>query len=613
MSKKMKTNETTKEINNIENNETKNEPNNQIVKVEKSLKETENIKKQEEEKTKNIEIENKDIKQDETATTTKQTEKTKTEKSSKQIEEKKYNNYEANIKSKKRSKKGIIAFSIILILILILALFSTIFSLANLNNIRIIDGVIVKGISLKGLTKEEAKAKLTEEFTKQYKSDIKLEYNDYSVIINGEQIKANYNIDELVEEAHKVGRSGDILQNNYEILQCLIDGKNIEPELEYEQTLLDNIISDINAKLPGKVTNYSYYIEDGKLIIIHGKEGVIAQSDSLKEKIINAIETSEKADNTIEIPVETSQPEAINIEKIHSEIYVEPQDAYYTTDPFTIYPHVEGVDFAITMEEAKNIISQPAEEYTIPLKYTTPEKTTNKIGTEAFPDLLSSFSTKYDASNKNRSTNLQLASNKINGTILLPGEEFSYNKVVGERTIAAGYKEAHIFSGGKVVDGLGGGICQISSTLYNTVLYANLEITERRNHQLPAGYVKNGLDATVVYGSIDFKFVNNRKYPIKIVSQVKNGVAKMDIYGVKEEVEYEVKLEPVVLSYTPYKTEYVTDTTLKPGQQVVVQNGANGCKTVTYKYLLLNGNIISKTEISRDTYKSIPKIVKVGP
>lgn len=578
MSEKGKNTEITEEITKTVENEQKKEPNNQIVKI----------------------IETEETKEEQ-----------KTEEKSAFEPAKKYNNYDENLKNK--SKKGIIALSIIIVLVLILALFSTIFSLSNLNNVRILDGVTVRDISLKGMTKEEATAMLTEKFNQQYKSDITLEYEDYSVIINGEQINANYNIEQIVEEAYNIGRDGDIFENNYAILDCLINGKEIQAKLTYDEKLLDDVVSDVSAKLPGGVTNYSYYIEDGNLIVTPGKEGVVAKADSLKEKVYIAIDTAKEEDNIINIPVEIKQPEAIDIEKIHAEIYVEPKDAYYTTEPFTIYPHVEGVDFGITLEEAQNILSQPAEEYTIPLKYTTPEKTTNQIGTEAFPDLLASFSTKYDASNKNRSTNLKLAAGKINGTILLPGEEFSYNKVVGERTIEAGYKEAHVFSGGKVTDGLGGGICQISTTLYNAALYANLEITERRNHNLPAGYVKNGLDATVVYGSIDFKFVNSRTYPIKIVAEVKNGVAKMDIYGVKEEVEYQVKLEPVVLSYTPYQTEYITDTSLASGQKVVKQNGSNGCKTVTYKYLLLNGNIISKTEISRDTYKSISKIVRVGP
>lgn len=582
-----------------------------MVEKEKNNKNTEEIVKIEEKKEKevekneipNIEIKNEIIAKEKKQETPKEDFKV--------VEEKQYNNYEANLN--KKSKKGIIAFSIIAILILILALFSTMFSLANLNNVRIIDGVTVKGISLKGLTKEEAKAKLTEEFTRELQSNITLTYKDYSSLINGEQIGASYDIDALVDEAHSIGRSGNILENNYTILKCLIEGENIEPQLNYDNQLLENVVDDVNAKLPEGVTQSAYYVEDGNLIITPGKEGVVSQEERLKELILTSIKTTTEDDNTLEVPVEIKQPEAIDIEKIHNEIYVEPKDAYFTTEPFTIYPHVEGVDFAITMEEAKKLVSQSAEEYTIPLKYTTPNITTNKIGTEAFPDLLSSFSTKYDASNKNRSTNLELAAGKINGTVLMPGEEFSFNKVVGERTIEAGYKEAHIYSGGKVVDGLAGGICQISSTLYDAVLYANLDVTSRKNHQLPAGYIKNGLDATVVYGSIDFKFVNSRKYPIKIVAEVKNGVAKIDIYGVKEEVEYEVRLEPVVLSYTPFKTQYITDTSLPSGKQVVQQNGTNGCKTVTYKYLLLNGNIISKTELSRDTYNPINKIVRVGP
>ncbi len=582
-----------------------------MVEKEKNNKNTEEIVKIEEKKEKevekneipNIEIKNEIIAKEKKQETPKEDFKV--------VEEKQYNNYEANLN--KKSKKGIIAFSIIAILILILALFSTMFSLANLNNVRIIDGVTVKGISLKGLTKEEAKAKLTEEFTRELQSNITLTYKDYSSLINGEQIGASYDIDALVDEAHSIGRSGNILENNYTILKCLIEGENIEPQLNYDNQLLENVVDDVNAKLPEGVTQSAYYVEDGNLIITPGKEGVVSQEERLKELILTSIKTTTEDDNTLEVPVEIKQPEAIDIEKIHNEIYVEPKDAYFTTEPFTIYPHVEGVDFAITMEEAQKLVSQSAEEYTIPLKYTTPNITTNKIGTEAFPDLLSSFSTKYDASNKNRSTNLELAAGKINGTVLMPGEEFSFNKVVGERTIEAGYKEAHIYSGGKVVDGLAGGICQISSTLYDAVLYANLDVTSRKNHQLPAGYIKNGLDATVVYGSIDFKFVNSRKYPIKIVAEVKNGVAKIDIYGVKEEVEYEVRLEPVVLSYTPFKTQYITDTSLPSGKQVVQQNGTNGCKTVTYKYLLLNGNIISKTELSRDTYNPINKIVRVGP
>ena len=264
------------------------------------------------------------------------------------------------------------------------------------------------------------------------------------------------------------------------------------------------------------------------------------------------------------------------------------------------------------MEEAKKLLEEEKQEYEIPLKYTSPEKTTHDIGTEAFPDLISRFSTKYDVTLRNRTTNLELASNKINGYVLLPGEEFSYNKVVGERTIAAGYKEAAMYSGGEVVDGLGGGICQISSTLYNVVVKANLEVTQRSNHQFVTSYVDAGKDATVVYGAIDFKFVNTRKYPIKITSTVKNGIVEMKIFGVKEEVEYDIEIETETLSYIPYSVKYIEDSKLNAGEEIVQQYGASGRKTKAYKVCRLNGAIVSKTLISTDTYSPMNKIIRRG-
>ena len=202
------------------------------------------------------------------------------------------------------------------------------------------------------------------------------------------------------------------------------------------------------------------------------------------------------------------------------------------------------------------------------------------IGTEAFPDLLSEFSTNYSVRDKDRTTNLQLAANKINGTVLMPGETFSYNKVVGERTIAAGYKEAPIYVSGEVVDGLGGGICQITSTLYNAVIYANLDIVERSNHQFVPSYVKASRDATVVYGAIDFKFKNNRNYPIKINCSVSGGIAKFQIFGLKQEDDYDVQI-----------SAYETGRT------------ATAIYSEAYKILKRNGKEVSRSLLSKDTYK----------
>ena len=138
----------------------------------------------------------------------------------------------------------------------------------------------------------------------------------------------------------------------------------------------------------------------------------------------------------------------------------------------------------------------------------------------------------------------------------MPGETFSFNDVVGERTIAAGYKNAAIFVNGQVEDGLAGGICQVSSTLYDAVVGANLQITERHNHSKLTSYLPGGKDATVVWGRYDFQFTNNRQYPIKIEMSVQNGVATAIIYGIKSSEEYEINIESQRVgtagSYTVY-------------------------------------------------------------
>src|SRR5574344_1927690 len=237
------------------------------------------------------------------------------------------------------------------------------------------------------------------------------------------------------------------------------------------------------------------------------------------------------------------------------------------------------------MEEAKNIISSSQEEYSIPLKVLYPKVTTNQIGTEAFPDILSDFSTSFATSNYNRSTNIILASREINGFVLMPGETFSYNQVVGQRTSAAGFKEAPAYSSGKVVQEIGGGICQVSSTLYNAVLYSNLEIVERSNHAFKPSYVKPGLDATVSWGGPDFKFKNNRNYPIKIVCDTSGKNVHMYIYGLKMDSDCKVVLDAKYLSTVAAQTVYQTDSSLAPGETKVIQSASNGCKTATYKLL----------------------------
>ena len=514
--------------------------------------------------------------------------------------------------NKENKKKSLIPIVIVSILIAILLIFSVIFSLININNENILNNVSIMGIDVSNMSIEEAKEAISEVINSKLEEDLTLKIDDYETSMNANQISAQFDIETAVSEAFNIGRDGNIITNNYGILSTWLFGRDIECSFNYSEEALDKKISDITAKLPGAVVQSSYYIEDEDLIIVKGTPGITIKNDELKLDILNKIQDINKKYEITTIPTEDVEPEEINLEQIRNEIYKEPQDAYIETNPTTVHTHVNGVDFAISMEEAQEIISEDKEEYVIPLKITVPEKTLADLGEEAFPDELATYSTRYDPTNRNRSNNLEISAEKINGTIVMPGETFSYNQVVGERTIAEGYKEAGAYAGGRVVQDVGGGICQTSSTLYNAVLLANLEIVDRSNHQFLTSYVPAGRDATVAWGAIDFQFKNTREYPIKIEASVENGVCTMSIYGIKEETEYEVVIQPVVLSYIPYSTIYEDDPTLEEGEEVVEQSGYTGCTSETYRIIKLNGEVISKTLLSKDTYDPMTRIIRRG-
>lgn len=511
---------------------------------------------------------------------------------------------------KESNKKIIIPIISIGIIILLIIIVSTIFAFININNTNIVNGVKIEGIDVSGLTKESANEKIDSIYNEKKQKDIILKYQDYDTTINPELLEVSYDTEKAVEEAINVGKNSNIIINNYNILFALIGKKNINVNLEINEDETNKTIQSIESSIPGAVIEPDYYREDDKLIITKGKEGLKIDNEKLIEKIKENLKNINSSEEFIEIPVINKTPEEIDIEKIHEDIYKEVQDAYYTKEPFTIHPEVEGVDFNI--EEAKALLQEDKEQYEIPLNITKPKVTTSQIGSEAFPDLLATYSTKYDGGNIDRTTNLRIACQKINDKVILPGETFSYNKTLGERSTATGYKYAKVYENGEVVDGIGGGICQISSTLYNSVLMSNLDIVERRNHQFVTSYTPAGRDATVVYGMTDFRFKNTRTYAVKIKASCSNGIATVSIYGIKEENEYTVSFSTKTISTIPYTVKYVDDNTLASGTEKVKQKGANGIITETYIIKSLNGKVVSSKLLSKDTYNAMQRIILRG-
>lgn len=514
-----------------------------------------------------------------------------------------------NVKVNKKTK---IVLIILVVSVCIIIFFSTIFAIFSSMNSKVISGISLQGINVSGLKKEEIESKFKEMIGNLEQKEIVLKYGEVENNINFTELDINYHVDKAIDEACNLGRGSNILKNNFDIIRTIILKRNIPILIDYNEEILDKKIDSIMATLPGAVQEYSYYIEDEELIITRGKSGITIDKDKLKKLINEEINSLESNIAIITIPVVNKEADQIDLEKIHSEIYKEAKDAYVTQEPLTVHPNVNGVNFAISMDEAKNLIQEDKEEYIIPLKITIADKTVSDLGEEAFPNTLGTFTTRYDASNKNRSNNISLASEKIDGTVIMPGEIFSYNQTVGKRTIDAGFKEAGAYAGGKVIQEVGGGICQVSSTLYNAVLYANLEIVDRSNHYFQTSYVDAGRDATVSWGTVDFKFRNNRQYPIKIEAVSKNGVTKISIKGIKEEKEYEVIIHSEITSIIQKTVKYEEDSSLDSSVEEVEQEGHNGCTSKTYKTLKLNGATVSTEEISTDYYHPLEKIIKKG-
>lgn len=497
-------------------------------------------------------------------------------------------------------------------IILFFCIFSTIFALINIGNNKIIEGVSINGISVSGLTSEAATQKLTDAFSKKLNSTLTLKYQDYnSEIIPAQDINANYDVSAAVQKAYSIGRSGNLIQNNYEILTSIVASKKVSVNLNYDSDKLNQYLNDISVELPGIVIQPSYYIENENLIIVNGTSGIELVQDKSKELIISNLETLSSS-SSIELPIQNIEPNQIDIDKIHDEIHTEPQNAYIIQEPFELNVGSSGTDFAVTIDEAKNLLNEPKEEYIIPLKITPPQVGVEDLGNDIFVHTLGSYSSTFNVYNYNRTTNVNIATQKINNVILLPGETFSYNKVVGERTFENGFKEASVYTSSGVVNGLGGGICQVSSTLYNAVLEANLEIVERRNHRYAVSYVPLGRDATVAYGSIDFRFKNNRAYPIKVIANTQNGTLYVYIKGIEEEVEYDVSITTKRLQTIPYTTKYIEDSSMDVGTQKQTQYGDNGYKYETYKTVSLNGNVVSSELISTDNYTPLTRVIRVG-
>lgn len=231
---------------------------------------------------------------------------------------------------------------------------------------------------------------------------------------------------------------------------------------------------------------------------------------------------------------------------------------------------------------------------------------------KAIDTLLARYTTPFNSGNRSRTHNLTLAAHAIDGVVLRQGGEFSYNDIVGPRVTERGYKNAIVFVRGKMEEGVGGGICQVSSTLYNSVLLAGLDVTARRPHSRTVPYVTPGRDATVAYGLQDFRFKNSNSSAVGLISTVKGSRLTVDIYGSAKDKK-NIEIFTSKAKYSPFGEKTITDASLSPGARKVVDKGSSGVSVIVYRKVTdASGKSVTEV-VSRDKYAAQARIVAVGP
>jgi vancomycin resistance protein YoaR len=273
-------------------------------------------------------------------------------------------------------------------------------------------------------------------------------------------------------------------------------------------------------------------------------------------------------------------------------------------------PEVAG--FEVDPQRLPEAVSEAIlADHKLELPLTEAEKHVSDEALASIKEVVSEFTTRFSAGNRPRSSNIRTAASKIDGVVLLPGEKFSFNETVGRRTLRAGFKLAGVYINGRHDTGVGGGICQVSTTLYNSALFANLAIRKRANHSLPVPYVPLGRDATVDYGNLDLVFENTYTTPIALSAHYLPGKLTFRVLGVKKP-GLTVKVAQTGHRAWGSSVQKIFDNRIPAGRTRVIKGGSTGHSVATYRYVYENGKLVRRERLGYSRYGGEPTIIAVG-
>ena len=370
----------------------------------------------------------------------------------------------------------------------------------------------------------------------------------------------------------------------------------------------DAALDALLERLDRDPVDAAYELGEDCLFITKARDGRSIGKEDLRQ----ALEHAEGSPVRVELTFTVLPAETLTIQEIYDATSGEMKNATYDAENDAIVPEQVGADFDTSAAQAALDAAEPGETVTIPAQVQLPTVTAEDLEEVLFRDVLGEAQTKVSGTAA-RKSNVQLSAAAINEYVLNPGETFSYNEAVGQRTAARGYKPAPAYVQGEAVDEIGGGICQTSSTLYLACLRSNLEITERYAHRYIPAYIPAGMDATVSWGGPDYKFTNDTDYPIKIVTTYASSKLTVKILGTNIDGTY-AKVTNEYISTTPYEVVYEDDPTLAPGTEQVKTTPYTGYKYKTYRHVYAaDGTLISSAYEATSDYKSRNKVILRGP
>lgn len=475
-----------------------------------------------------------------------------------------------------------------------------------------------------GMYKAYLKAKLSEY---RLDADTDLVFSEEDIIAQAQTIYEETYVDATASsisndpEAHTVtvtlgtpGRQIDVEVISAAVIEAFENMDFQAITADYQPVEIDLVaLWDLSREAAGEYTyapvDPTYYAdtEAHTIDLVMGTPGYSITANTIYTTAKEYVENGTYG--TVTMDMNEDLPADVDITPTYHELACDPIEPYYA------YGDVqEGISgYSLDWESAISEIMDASwgQALSIPMIETKPTRTAAEIRAVLFRDELGSYSSPHTA-NSGRTTNLILCCNAINGTVINPGEVFSFNGVVGERTAAKGYQSAIVYVGSESVSQLGGGICQVASTIYDAALYADMEILDRDCHMYFVTYVKGGLDATVYWGSQDFSFRNNTEYPIRINAYVSGGYVHISIDGTKTNDNY-VVLSSTCLSSTPYSVITKYDASLPAGYSSETTSPYTGYVYEAYQYVYSgDGTLLESNYLGKSHYAKRDQVITVG-